>query len=78
MKVVYRCSACGAYIDQVVVAALDEAAFGFDCLSEAEREEMLSFNPALNRLTVRTLCDQCIKKLDVPSWQPAVEFRVLH
>lgn len=78
MKVVYRCSVCGAYIDQVIVAALDEAAFGFDCLSQNEREEMLSFDPALNRLTVRSLCDQCIKEMDLSSWKPAADVRVLH
>lgn len=68
MRLEYICSQCGSGIDEIYVQELDENAFGFDCLNDAERQEMLNFNLENNTLTVKSLCDQCITemKLDRP------------
>lgn len=67
MRLNYICSQCGSAIDLIDVQSLDEAAFGFDCLTNAERQELLSFDHEKNTLTVKSLCDLCIEdmRLDV-------------
>jgi hypothetical protein len=65
MRLEYICSQCGADIDQIHVQRLDESAFGFDCLTEAERQDLLSFDPAHNTLTVKSLCDNCIEDMSL-------------
>jgi hypothetical protein len=63
MRLNYICSQCGSAIDQIHVQSLDESAFGFDCLTEAERQEFLTFDLTQNTVTVRSLCDNCIEDL---------------
>lgn len=63
VRVNYVCSQCGFDIDQLEVQTIDEAAFGFDCLNENERRELLSFDPSQNTLTVKSLCDDCIETM---------------
>lgn len=63
IKVHYICSQCDTPIDTIVVAELDETDFGFDCLTDKERREMLSFDLPAGILTVRSLCDHCIGML---------------
>ena len=65
MRLEYICSQCGSAIDHLEVEKLDESALGFDKLNESERQELLSFDPAHNTLTVKSLCDQCIEDMKI-------------
>lgn len=78
MRLEYVCSQCGADIDEIHVQELDESAFGFDCLNDAERQELLSFDPVSNTLTVKSLCDHCIAKMKLIPAEPPARVRWLH
>mgnify|MGYP001599130885 CR=1 FL=1 len=41
MKIYYTCEHCGAAIDMVEVDTVDEAKFGFDCLTAEERQDII-------------------------------------
>ena len=78
MRLEYICSHCGADIDDIEVDVLDETAFGFDCLSESERQELLFFDPAQNTLTVKSLCDHCIDAMHLKSEPKLNSIKWLH
>lgn len=61
MKIYYTCESCGLPIDMVEVAEVDEAKFGFDCLTAEERAEMIQIDALNNALYVQSLCDTCIE-----------------
>jgi hypothetical protein len=63
MKIFYTCECCEWPIDTIEVARLDEAKFGFDCLSAEERQEMIRVDAATNSVYVQSLCDACIEAL---------------
>lgn len=68
MKVHYSCDNCGAAIDSIEVECLDEARFGFDCLTAEERQELIRLDEATGAVYVRSLCDRCIEKTGVAEW----------
>ena len=78
MRLQYVCSQCGSDVDKIFVQELDEAAFGFDCLNQAERQELLSFDPGHNTLTVKTLCDHCIDEMQQDLPDSIVKVHWLH
>ena len=63
MRIHYSCDNCGEHIDTIEVAALDEARFGFDCLTGEERQEIIRFDEASGTLFVQSLCDACIEAM---------------
>jgi hypothetical protein len=78
MRLEYICSQCGSAIDHLEVQKLDEIAFGFDKLNESERQELLSFDPVQNTLTVKSLCDQCIEDMKVEPYKSIPTTRWVH
>ncbi|KYZ78245.1 hypothetical protein AXX12_01505 [Anaerosporomusa subterranea] len=78
MRLDYVCSQCGSGIDEIFVQELDEIAFGFDCLNDAERQELLTFDPDSNTLTVKTLCDYCIAEMKLDLSAPTAKVHWLH
>ncbi len=72
MKIFYRCDSCGEPIDCLVVDRLDEEKFGFDRLSEDERQDIISYDMGADALYVQSLCDNCIEALgladEMPVW----------
>ena len=78
MRIEYVCSQCGGEIDQIEVEVIDEAAFGFDCLSESERQDLLTFDAAKNSLTVKSLCDNCIEAMDMAGMHTVQPVKWLH
>ena len=78
MHVEYVCSQCGSAIDAIDVQELDENAFGFDCLNDAERQEFLRFDPQNDTLTVKSLCDYCISAMKLPQSEPIAKVHWLH
>jgi hypothetical protein len=77
MKIYYTCESCGAPIDMIEVAKVDEAKFGFDCLTAEERAEMIQFDALNNSLHVQSLCDACIETLGLnpESSVPAIKYQ---
>lgn len=75
MRLIYVCSQCGSTIDHIHVQQLDESAFGFDCLTEAERQDLLVFDERQNTLTVKSLCDNCIEDMRT---EPSETHTVVH
>lgn len=63
MKVHYNCDNCGGFIAAIEVEALDEARFGFDCLTEEERQAMVVYDDATHDFYVQSLCDDCIEAM---------------
>jgi hypothetical protein len=72
MKIFYTCECCDEPIDTIEIARLDEAKFGFDCLSAEERQEMIKVDTATNSLYVQSLCDACIEALGLADEHQAV------
>lgn len=67
MRLAYICSQCGADVDELFVQELNERVLGFDCLTDAERQDLLTFDSQSNTLTVKTLCDSCIAEMQLES-----------
>ena len=60
MKIFYTCEYCGQQIDTLEVDAVDEVKFGFDCLTDQERQDIIKTDIAQNAIYVKSLCDICI------------------
>ncbi|MCE5285923.1 MAG: anti-sigma-F factor Fin family protein [Pelosinus sp.] len=60
MKICYTCEYCGQPIDTIEVDELDEVKFGFDCLTQVERQDIIKFIPESNEMHVQSLCDDCM------------------
>ncbi|MBP2634325.1 MAG: hypothetical protein H6Q72_232 [Firmicutes bacterium] len=60
MRIFYTCEYCGDHIDTLEVDAVDEAKFGFDCLTDQERQDIIKTDIAQNAIYVKSLCDNCI------------------
>lgn len=83
MKIFYTCEYCGKPIDTVEVAAVDEVKFGFDCLTEQERQDIIKTDITQNAMYVKSVCDGCIIAMGVednaiPLGMPAVHKGYLH
>lgn len=78
MRLLYICSQCDSEIDEIYVQELDEKAFGFDSLNEKERQELLSFDPPSDTLTVKSLCDCCIDEMRLDSSESNAKVHWLH
>ena len=78
MRLNYICSQCGSAIAQIHVQNLDESALGFDCLTEAERQALLTFDQVRNTLTVKALCDHCIEDMRLESAETATVVHWVH
>lgn len=63
MRIHYNCDSCGEFIDVIEVEALDEAKFGFDCLTPEERQALVRYDDATHAFYVQSLCDACIEAL---------------
>ena len=63
MKIHYTCECCGDPIDILEIDAVDEAKFGFDCLTGEERQDIIKVDTIANVIYVQSLCDNCIKAL---------------
>lgn len=60
MKIYYTCEYCGEQIDTLEVDEVDEAKFGFDCLTDQERQDIIKTDVVQNAIYVKSLCDACI------------------
>lgn len=74
MKIYYTCEVCGEDIDAIEVDKVDEVRFGFDCLTEQEREDIIKIDEWRNAMYVKSLCDSCIESLGLAEETPL--FRV--
>lgn len=63
MKIFYNCAHCGEAIDMIEVEKVDEAKFGFDCLTAEERQDIIKVDLTENTMHVHSLCDKCIESL---------------
>ncbi len=66
MRIHYSCDSCGRAIDTIEVDAIDEAMFGFDCLTAEERQDIIRYDEAEGVLYVQSLCDACIEAMGLP------------
>lgn len=66
MRIYYSCDVCGKPIDTIEVDKIDEARFGFDCLSGEERQDLIKVDCGTNSMFVQSLCDVCIEALGLP------------
>lgn len=60
MKIFYTCEYCNEPIDTLEVDEVDEAKFGFDCLTAQERQDIIKTDAVQNAIYVKSLCDSCI------------------
>lgn len=67
MKIYYSCEHCGEAIDMIEVDQVDEAKFGFDCLTAEERQDIIKVDTMANAMYVYSLCDECIGTLGLVS-----------
>ena len=65
MKIYYTCEHCGEAIDMIEVEQVDEAKFGFDCLTAEERQDIIKVDSLANTMHVQSLCDECIESLGI-------------
>lgn len=63
VKIYYTCDRCGEAIDAIEVDEIDEVKFGFDCLTAAERQEIIRLDADAGIMHVQSLCDGCIEFL---------------
>jgi len=77
MRIEYSCDICGSHIDAVEVDALDEAKFGFDCLTAEERQDIIRFDDASGGLYVQARCDGGIAAMGLADATPAAPRRGL-
>ncbi|WIW71320.1 anti-sigma-F factor Fin [Anaerosinus gibii] len=69
MKICYHCEICGADIDEIELAVVDEKKLGFDCLTGDERKAIISVDTLSDTMDVQSLCDACIKELGLDDVQ---------
>jgi hypothetical protein len=72
MKIYYLCEYCGDPIDTIEVDELDEVKFGFDCLTQQERQDIIKINPKTNEMYVQSICDECIAAIGLLEEDPIV------
>ncbi|BBB91230.1 MAG TPA: DUF2757 family protein [Methylomusa anaerophila] len=60
MKIFYTCEYCGEPIDTIEVDEADEVKFGFDCLTDRERQDIIKTDASGNAMYVHSLCGKCI------------------
>lgn len=60
MKIYYTCEYCGQPIDTLEVDKIDEERFGFDCLTDEERQDIIKVDKHTDTMYVQSLCDDCI------------------
>lgn len=70
MKIYYRCEYCGDHIDTIEVEQVDDALFGFDCLTGEERQDIIKIDSLTNSMYVQSICDNCIVTLGVAEEVP--------
>ncbi|SHJ49012.1 anti-sigma-F factor Fin [Propionispora hippei] len=63
MRIYYTCDCCGEPIDEIEVEEVDDAKFGFDCLTAKERQDIIKVDTAAGVMQVQSLCDKCIEYL---------------
>jgi len=63
VKIYYTCEYCGNHIDTLEIDHVDEAKFGFDCLTAQERQDIIKTDIAQNAIYVKSLCDFCITSM---------------
>lgn len=79
MKIYYTCEHCGEAIDMIEVDKVDEAKFGFDCLTAEERQDIIKIDSLANAMYVYSLCDECIESLGLDNeGQTEKKINVLH
>lgn len=79
MKIYYTCEYCGRPIAELEVDRVDEERFGFDCLTDEERQDIIKINERDNTMQVQSLCDDCIIALGVTEdFYYAKKVRFLH
>ncbi|CUH96485.1 hypothetical protein P22_2575 [Propionispora sp. 2/2-37] len=79
MKIYYSCECCGEAIAEIEVDKVDDAKFGFDCLTGQERQDIIKVDTDANIMYVQSLCDSCIEMLGLNDEQPiAKTVRLLH
>lgn len=63
----------------IEVNEVDEAKFGFDCLTAEERHDIIKIDSKSNVMYVNSLCDQCIELLGLGDKQiPPRGSKLLH
>ncbi|VBB06374.1 anti-sigma-f factor fin [Lucifera butyrica] len=72
MKIYYICEFCGDPIDTLEIDQIDEARFGFDCLTGEERQDIIKIDSLTNSIQVQSLCDQCIEALGLAEEEPVI------
>lgn len=72
MKIYYTCDRCGEAIDSIEVTEVDEARFGFDCLTAEERQDIIRVDADANVMHVQSLCDGCIEFMGLSNAGPAL------
>jgi hypothetical protein len=72
VKIYYTCEYCGGPIDILEVDQIEEAKFGFDCLTEEERQDIIKIDKNANAMYVHSLCDDCIQALGLADGQPII------
>lgn len=79
MKIYYNCECCDEPIDMVEVEEIDDELFGFDCLNDDERQDMIRVDELTNSMYVQSLCDNCIEVLGLAE-KPATGYgpSILH
>jgi len=78
MKIYYTCEHCGDAIDMVEVDNVDEAKFGFDCLTAEERQDIIKTDSLANSMYVYSLCDECIESLGLSDEGAEQKSTLLH
>lgn len=64
MRVVYFCDVCGRRMAELSIPVVDEVTLGFDALTPEERADIIKFDAVHEVITVKSLCDDCVKGLD--------------
>lgn len=62
MKICYFCEVCGTDFADLEMTEIDEARLGFDCLTEEERQDIISLDPVSGTMHVKTFCDACVAR----------------
>ena len=70
MKLHYHCEHCGAAIATLDMARVDEEELGFDCLTPAERQDIIKTDAEKGTIYVQSLCDSCIETLGLREPEP--------
>lgn len=78
MKIFYICAHCGEAIDMVEVDKIDEAKFGFDCLTAEERQDIIKVDLTENTMHVHSVCDHCIESMVFHDKTAQQQINLLH